>query len=183
MLKNSLIPFVLVLLLLPLTSVATQDTVQKRVDDKKALKMLLKERRDRFSQYTERIDDKSGFFGNQTKKDLREINEVLKEIVRTDNKIIAELDRLLDERKFESFRSEYETKRAGEDLVMLEQQNRKLMAQNDTLVKQVEALRAGGRTAGGGTSNTPVIYVFLTWFFGAILLFILLLRYRKSAAK
>lgn len=161
--------------MLPLCASAVQDT--SATDNKKMLKMLLKERKDRFSQYTEQLDDKSGFFGNQTKKDLKEINEVLKEIVRTDNKIIMELDRLLDERKFESFRSDFETKKAGEELVTLQVQNEKLIAQNDTLVKQVEALRAQGAGEGG---NSPVIYMFLAWFFGAILLFMLMIRLKKG---
>lgn len=171
--------FCFLLLMLPLCASAVQDTA--RTDDKKVLKMLLKERKDRFSQYTERLDDKSGFFGNQTKKDLKEINEVLKEIVRTDNKIIMELDRLLDERKFETFRSEYETKKAGQELGTLQLQNEKLIAANDTLVKQLEALR--GQGPGSSSSKGPVIYVFLSWFFGAILIFMLLLYLRKRERK
>jgi predicted class III extradiol MEMO1 family dioxygenase len=157
---------------------AIQDTVKKQ-DDKKLIRMLLKERKDRFAQYTEHLDDRSGFFGNQTKKDLKEINEVLKEIVRTDNKIIMELDRLLDQRKFETFRSEFETKRAGQELVELQMENKKLMAANDTLLKQLEM----HRDAGEARQDSRIIYVFLTYFFGALLVFMFLTRWRKREAK
>jgi hypothetical protein len=168
------------LLLIPAHVFATQDSLPKGEDDKKILKLLLKERKDRFSQYTENVDNKSGIFGNQTKKDLKEVNEVLKEIVRTDNKIIMELDRLLDQRKFENFRSEYETKKASQELVTLQQQNEKLIAANDTLQKQLSAVQGTGPGASGSGSST--VYMFLAWFFGAILLFMLLLRWRKGQA-
>lgn len=156
---------------------AIQDTVPKPSDDKKVIRMLLQERKDRFAQYTEHLDDRSGFFGNQTKKDLQQINEVLKDIVRTDNKIILELDRLLDQRRFETFRSDYETKRAGQELVELQMQNERLVAANDTLIKQLQVLR--GRTSeSSGSSNA--IYIFFTYFFGAILLFMFLLKRKKT---
>lgn len=153
---------------------AAQDTI--RQDDKKMLRLLLAERKERFAQYTDHLDDKSGFFGNQTKKDLKEINEVLKDIVRTDNKIIMELERLLDQRKFESFRSEFETKRAGQELVALQEQNEKLLAANDTLVKQLQLAQGTGEYAERGSNP---VYVFLTYFFGAILFFLLIIEYKK----
>lgn len=170
----------ILLLLLPLCTIA-QDTTKSQQDDKKLIRSLLKERKDRFAQYTDHLDDKSGIFGTQTKKDLRQLNEVLKDIVRTDNNIIMELDRLLDQRKFESFRSDYETKRAGQELVSLQQNNERLMAANDTLVKQVEILKGSGATMESHGSCT--IYIFLTYFFGAALVFLLLLQRKKPVTK
>jgi preprotein translocase subunit SecG len=162
--------------LLPLCAQA-QDSLQKKEDEKKVIRLLLKERKDRFAQYTEHLDDKSGFFGNQTKKDLKQINEVLMDIVRTDNNIIMELDRLLDQKKFENFRSDYETKRAGQELVTLQEQNERLMAANDTLNKQLETVHARGDEQHGSRT----IYIFLTYFFGAALVFLLLLTKRSNA--
>lgn len=168
----------LLLITIPFCASAVQDSVKQK-DEKRALRMLLKERKEKFAQYTEHIDDKSGFFGNHSKRDLKEINEVLKDIVRTDNNIITELERLLDQRKFENFRSEYETKRAGEELVALQEQNEKLIAANDTLVKQLAKVQGTGEYADGGSNP---IYIFLTYFFGAILLFLFLLQRKKVAA-
>lgn len=170
-----------VMMILCFEARAVQDTAQKPADDKKVIRMLLKERKERFAQYTEHIDDRSGFFGNQTKKDLQQINEVLKEIVRTDNKIIMELDRLLDQRRFETFRSHYETKRAGQELVELQMQNEKLISANDTLIKQLQACCEPGSS--GSTGNSRTIYIFFTYFFGAILLFMLLLKWKRPTAK
>lgn len=159
---------------------AIQDSIQKQEDDKKFIRMLLKERKEKFAQYTEHLDDKSGFFGNQTKRDIKEVNEVLKEIVKTDNKIIMELDRLLDQRKFENFRSEYETKRASQELVQLQMENERLLAANDTLIKQLQVYRGPGAEEGGGGRT---IYIFFTYFFGAILLLMLMIRLKKPRAK
>jgi hypothetical protein len=173
--KKHFVSFLLFIIASLSLHAAVQDSVKQK-DEKRLLRSLLSERKERFAQYTEHLDDKSGFFGNQTKKDLREINEVLKDIVRTDNTIIIELERLLDQRKFENFRSEYETKRAGHELVTLQEQNEKLIAQNDTLVKQLQMVQGTGQYA---ERRSNPIYIFCTFFFGAILLFLGLLEYRK----
>lgn len=56
------------------------------------LQNLVAERRTLYTQWKEALDQKSGIFGNQTKADLEEINEVLKQIIRKDNDILEALD-------------------------------------------------------------------------------------------
>ena len=101
--------------------------------DKARLRELLQERKDRFEEYTEKADDKNGFFG-YSKRDVKQLNEVLIEIVKTDNKIMYELDRLLD-------MASYETKQSSRDLAKNDFQRDKYVSAIDTLNKQVDSLK------------------------------------------
>ncbi len=68
---------------------------------KEKLHLLLEKRKDDFGNYLISLESKTGFFGNQTKKDIKRSNEVLENIVRTDNGIFIELKKLLDARTSE----------------------------------------------------------------------------------
>lgn len=59
---------------------------------------LLAKRSSKFSQYFESLDKHTGIFGWQTKKDIRRSNEILMDIVQTDNAVFKELKILLDYR-------------------------------------------------------------------------------------
>ncbi len=59
---------------------------------------LLTERTAKFNQYFESLDRHTGIFGLQTKKDIRRSNEILMDIVKTDNAVFKELKILLDYR-------------------------------------------------------------------------------------
>jgi len=165
---------ILLLFLISLPSLA-----QNRIgdDDKKTLKLLLQERKDRFEQYTEHLDDKSGFFGFQSKKDVKYINEILKDIVRTDNKIILELDNLSDQTKLQSKSYEFENKIASEDLVTLEMQNRKYLAAIDTLNRQVVFYKSGAERS---KVSNAYKWLCLLLFFSTIILYFQLKRIKKK---
>jgi hypothetical protein len=143
----------------------------------KTLKLLLQERKDRFEQYTEHLDDKSGIFGFQSKKDIKYINEILKDIVRTDNKIILELDNLSDQTKLQSKSYEYENKRASEDLVTLEMQNRKYLAAIDTLNKQVSFYKSSAEKSKGSSSYK---WLCILLFFSTFVLYYQLRKIKKK---
>jgi hypothetical protein len=57
---------------------------------------LLAERSAKFGQYEESLNTKTGIFGFQTKDDIRNSNEILREITLNDNNIFKELKVLLD---------------------------------------------------------------------------------------
>ncbi|RYE37196.1 MAG: hypothetical protein EOP42_00505 [Sphingobacteriaceae bacterium] len=59
---------------------------------------LLAKRSITFNQYFESLDQHTGIFGLQTKKDIRKSNEILMDLVKTDNSIFKELKILLDYR-------------------------------------------------------------------------------------
>lgn len=95
---------------------------------------------------------------------------MLKEIVRTDNKIILELDAVLDQKRFETKSYEFENKKSGEDLARLEQQNKKYLAAIDTLNKQVAFYKEGGRS-GGGTTYKWLAFIFFCSTVGLLYVF------------
>jgi hypothetical protein len=57
---------------------------------------LLSQRSAKFGQYEESLNTKTGIFGFQTKDDIRNSNEILREITLNDNNIFKELKVLLD---------------------------------------------------------------------------------------
>jgi hypothetical protein len=65
------------------------------------INQLLAERRSRFGQYENSLDKRTGIFGLKTKKDMQFSNDILRQIVLTDNDIFSELKILLDYKDLE----------------------------------------------------------------------------------
>ncbi len=65
---------------------------------RKKVNTLLSLRTQKFNQYFESLDLHTGIFGLQTKKDIRRSNDILMDIVKTDNAVFKELKVLLDYR-------------------------------------------------------------------------------------
>lgn len=65
---------------------------------RKKVNNLLAKRSITFNQYFQSLDLHSGIFGLQTKKDIRRSNEILMDIVETDNAVFKELKVLMDYR-------------------------------------------------------------------------------------
>ena len=65
---------------------------------RKKVNNLLAKRSITFNQYFQSLDSHTGIFGLQTKKDIRRSNEILMDIVKTDNAVFKELKVLLDYR-------------------------------------------------------------------------------------
>lgn len=105
------------------------------VFEKQKLKELIDLRKKNFSEYFNSIEQKSGIFGNKTKKDLSRSNEILTSIVRTDNQIIDVLNRSLEYKTFE---------KTGYNYDKLESENRvaELLKANDTLYVQNKYLKS-----------------------------------------
>ncbi len=57
---------------------------------------LLAERSLKFGQYDESLKQRSGIFGLQTKKDLRNSNDILRQVVLNDNQIFKEIKALIE---------------------------------------------------------------------------------------
>lgn len=62
---------------------------------------LLNQRSSRFGQYDASLGKRSGIFGMKTKKDMQASNDILRQVVLTDNDIFSELKILLDYKDFE----------------------------------------------------------------------------------
>jgi hypothetical protein len=62
---------------------------------------MLAVRKQKFGQYDQSLSQHTGIFGLQTKKDIRHSNDILMDIVKTDNDIFVQTKILLDYRTFE----------------------------------------------------------------------------------
>ena len=101
----------------------------KNDSERTELFRLLSERKQLFDIYTASLNQKSGFFGNTSKKDLRDSQEKLLAVIEADNKIMSALNRTLDFRNFEKQTMSY-------DVSSYENRIRSITVLNDTLNKQ-----------------------------------------------
>ena len=111
----------------------SQARAQGSITDRKDLHDLLDVRRQKFEAYSGSLGKKSGFFGNKTKKDVQHSNDVLNEIVETDNHIISLLNRVVDVKNFEKVNRNYDLYASQEQLTNLERAT-------DTLTKQLDEM-------------------------------------------
>jgi len=87
-----------IFLLLVISVCAGQVYSQDSLGNLKELKQLLMQRKDQFDTYAKQADERSGIFGNKTKKDLEKSREILLQIVKIDNSIMDELNRAITNR-------------------------------------------------------------------------------------
>lgn len=107
---------------------------QKNINERRDLKVLIDERKEKFESYMESLEKKSGIFGNKTKRDILRSNEILTEIVKTDNRIIGTLNLAIDFQNFQKNNLAF-------DLTKRDAQRDNLLAATDTLSKQVTILK------------------------------------------
>jgi len=76
------------------------DTFAYRMEREK-INAMLEQRRQKFGLYDESLTKHTGIFGFQTKKDIRRSNDILTDIVKTDDSIYREIEILLEFRTFQ----------------------------------------------------------------------------------
>ncbi len=115
-----------VMLALPLALAGRAPAADSSFSEKKKLYDLLEDRKRKFGQYVNSLDEKTGLFGSRTRSDIRRSMAVLKEIVETDNRIIAVLNRAMDFKVFEKSKMNYDLLERDEQLNRLNEENGKL---------------------------------------------------------
>jgi hypothetical protein len=65
------------------------------------INQMLDVRRQKFGQYDESLKQHTGIFGLQTKKDIRRSNDILMDIVKTDDDLFREIKVLMDYRVYQ----------------------------------------------------------------------------------
>ena len=78
----------------------TSDTADYEAQRQK-VNALLNERSQRFGQFDESLQKRTGIFGLKTKKDMQASIDILKQVVQMDNAIFQETKALLDFKDFE----------------------------------------------------------------------------------
>jgi hypothetical protein len=79
---------------------------------RKKINSMLDMRKVRFGQYSQSLNEHTGIFGLQTKSDIRRSNDILMDIVKTDDNIYKELKILLEYRAFQQRQIQSHSKEA-----------------------------------------------------------------------
>ena len=106
------------------------------------INQMLEQRRQKFGQYDQSLKMHTGIFGLQTKKDIRRSNDILMDIVKTDDDIFRELKILMDYRVFQQ--QQAQTHSAESENVTLAYMNtiNRLRGQEDQLKQEAQQERA-----------------------------------------
>ncbi len=158
----------LLLLLIPFLRAASQSQIDI---DKQELKSLLDERKQKFDSYAVSLEKHSGIFGNKTKNDIRKSQAVLVDIIKTDNRIISNLYRVVDFRSYEKVNMTYSDQKKDETV-----NNLKHAA--DTLSKQVDVLKASNYDL----QIRVIKWKWLFYIFAAILSYLIYRSWRRARA-
>jgi hypothetical protein len=130
---------------------AQTDTSAYQVQRSK-INALLAERSVKFGQYEQSLNERTGIFGFQTKRDIKNSNEILREIALNDNNIFKELKVLLDYKDFQVQQVQTAASSNSERIQSYMAAIKKLQDQNQILRKQVEE-----KEKAGGNSNVLLI--------------------------
>ena len=109
---------------------------------RKKINAMLAQRMQKFGQYDNSLSQHTGIFGLQTKKDIRRSNEILMDIVKTDNEIYKQLKILLDYRTFQQTQVLDRSKENEATNLAFMRNINKLRDQNTQLKKEVEEAAA-----------------------------------------
>lgn len=103
---------------------------------------LLAERSARFGQYDESLTARTGIFGLQTKKDIRNSNEILRQLVLNDNNIFKELKILMDYKDLEVKQVKTNAGESSERILHYKMAIKTLQDQKEGLHKEVLSANA-----------------------------------------
>lgn len=124
--------YLLYALFLSFQTFAQQDTLAYAAQRVK-VNSLLTERSAKFGQYDESLNQRTGIFGWQTKKDIKNSNEILRQVVLTDNNIFKELKILMDYKDLQNQQKVAIADNSQERLENYMQTIKKLQDQNEEL--------------------------------------------------
>ncbi|RZJ75304.1 hypothetical protein [Pedobacter sp. Leaf250] len=134
--------YLLSILFLSICASAQQDTTTYAAQRVK-VNLLLAERSSKFGQYDESLNQRTGIFGWQTKKDIKNSNEILRQVVLTDNNIFKELKVLMDYKDLENQKKVAVADNSQERIENYMQTIKKLQDQNEQLKKELTKASQG----------------------------------------
>ncbi len=162
MIKNI---FFLILLCLAISTRAQVDTNSYQSQRLK-INALLKERSSRFGQYDQSLNQRTGIFGFQTKKDIKNSNEILRQIVLNDNNIFKELKVLLDYKDLQVQEVKSTAEASNDRIRSYMASIKKLQDQNEILRKQISEQE---KESGNSSFNVILLLVLLLLVAGYII--------------
>lgn len=114
-----------------------QDTTAYQIQRLK-INSLLAERSAKFGQYEESLNARTGIFGFQTKNDIRNSNEILRQIAINDNNIFQELKILLDYKDVQMQEVQTTANTTSERILNYRKSIKTLQDQNEALSNQLK---------------------------------------------
>ncbi|PWS28936.1 hypothetical protein DHW03_03625 [Pedobacter yonginense] len=160
-------------LLLNFTAFAQQDTMAYSAQRVK-VNSLLAERSARFGQYDESLNKRTGIFGWQTKRDIKNSNEILRQVVLTDNNIFKELKVLMD---YKDLQNQQKVAVADNSEARIENYRRTIKKLQD----QNEQLKQTSKSGGKNLSNYIIAFLVLVMAGGFYFFNKKLKRYEKAS--
>jgi hypothetical protein len=130
MLKN--ITFLLIVFIFSALSAYSQDTSAYEIQRNK-INALLDQRSEKFGRYDESLNARTGIFGFQTKRDIKNSNEILRQIALNDNEIFRELKVLLDYKDLQVEQIRNTANYASENLINYRKSIKNLQDRNEIL--------------------------------------------------
>ncbi len=104
---------------------------------------LLAERSTKFGQYDKSLTTKTGIFGLQTKKDIRNSNEILRQIVLNDNEIFTQLKVLMDYKDLQTEEIKISANSNNSSILSYRSTIKQLQDQSIKLTKELEEAESG----------------------------------------
>ena len=164
--------YLLSILFISFQTFAQQDTASYAAQRVK-VNSLLAERSAKFGQYDESLNQRTGIFGWQTKKDIKNSNEILRQVVLTDNNIFKELKVLMDYKDLENQKKVAVADNSQERIENYMLTIKKLQDQNEKLNSDLS------KKNGGGLSTYFIIFLILIMAGGFYFFNKKLQRYKK----
>jgi hypothetical protein len=120
---------------------------------------MLAVRKQKFGQYDQSLSQHTGIFGLQTKKDIRHSNDILMDIVKTDNDIFIQTKILLDYRTFQQTQAQTHAVEVDGNATGYMGTINKLRKENDKL--KLSAETADEKQSKTSKTATAIIFVLL----------------------
>ena len=136
---------------------------------------MLTVRSQKFDKYDQSLSKHTGIFGLQTKKDIRRSNDILMDIVKTDNAIYKQLKILLDYRMFQQTQAVDKSKEIESTNLHYMSTINTLRGQNEKLTKEANEMLVQHERS---SRNFIVIIIFM----GLALAWLLWRNYSRTAA-
>ena len=134
---------------------------------------MLDARSQKFGQYTESLNSRTGIFGLKTKKDMQKSIDILKDIIQTDNAILKETKVLLDYKTFEQERVVIKSKETDFKNLAYMRTINKLQDENDKIRNELKGIKDNSRFY----QVLSIVFILIS-IIGALFIFSKILRKR-----
>jgi hypothetical protein len=163
--KNLFISIILISSFSIVYAQTNPDSVAYQLQRRK-INSMLDDRLQKFGQYDQSLSMHTGIFGFQTKKDIRRSNDILMEIVKTDDEIFRQTKILLDYRAFEQTQVQSHAQEVETDVVGYMAAINKLRAELQRVTEQAKQQEAHQ------SNIQTLLFILLTLLFLSILFLI-----------